>query len=161
MPAWSISLLIIHGCSTCRDACQLCKDTSHLPCFCKYILSHFLWMAVCLSHTHAHTCSALYIVGPNLPGSYRLISEALCQSVVWLTTPLANLPNPFLKVFEGFLHYGRVCNRFLESSHFNLPLMVSSHITNDFSCCRETLYEISGTPKDGMYHSILYLLHSI
>lgn len=79
----SISLLIIHGCSTCRDACQLCKDTSHLPCFCKYILSHFLWMAVCLSHTHAHTCSAaLYIVGPNLPGSYRLISEALCQSVV-------------------------------------------------------------------------------
>lgn len=49
----SNALLIISVCSTCRDVCQLCADTSHLLCS---LSVHSLSLSLdhCLSHTHLH-----------------------------------------------------------------------------------------------------------
>lgn len=74
----SIALLIINVCSTCRDACQLCTDTSHLLCF---LSAHsFCPRCISLSHTCTYMFSTIHSWSKS-PWFYRLNPEALCQSV--------------------------------------------------------------------------------
>lgn len=180
----SNALLIISVRSTCRDVCQLCADTSHLLSFLSVhslSLSLSLWITVSLSHTLGHTCSTLYIVSLNLPGSLRAKFRSFV-SVSGLTYDLICSPSkPSAKslkfFFFFFLHCGCVYiwrYRFLAVNNsllktvltlestdlIEIKVMVPSQVTKYFSfVLLQRKVERFGTPKVGM-NAILYSLHS-